>query len=149
MHVLPRDAPQLGQRQPLRTSAAGPNPRLTRTGRLGHLREPGRGELCVEVQSLQGVPSPASGDAAAHSRGWQRESSATIRAPAASYRQASPPTRQSVVEFDCRGLELMEFKADVGALCSTPVAGWVSADDGRAGRVDGERARVGYGLWGD
>ncbi|MCJ1438524.1 hypothetical protein MMC27_007914 [Xylographa pallens] len=41
-----------------------------------------------------------------------RESTATIRAPASSYQQASPPKRQNIVEFDCRGLEFVEFKAD-------------------------------------
>ena len=43
----------------------------------------------------------------------QRESTATIRAPANAYQQASPPKRQNIVEFDCRGLEFVEFKADV------------------------------------
>ena len=43
----------------------------------------------------------------------QRESSATIKAPANAYTHASPPRRQKVVEFDCRGLEFTEFKADV------------------------------------
>ncbi|MCJ1258108.1 hypothetical protein MMC24_005938 [Lignoscripta atroalba] len=41
-----------------------------------------------------------------------RESSATIKAPANAYTHASPPRRQKVVEFDCRGLEFTEFKAD-------------------------------------
>ena len=43
----------------------------------------------------------------------QRESSATIKAPPAPYQQASPPKPQNVIEFDCRGLEFTEFKADV------------------------------------
>ncbi|MCJ1473305.1 RNA polymerase II transcription factor B subunit 4 [Lambiella insularis] len=42
----------------------------------------------------------------------KRESTASIKAPAAAYHHASPPTRQNIVEFDCRGLEFMEFKAD-------------------------------------
>ncbi|MCJ1290170.1 hypothetical protein MMC34_001706 [Xylographa carneopallida] len=42
----------------------------------------------------------------------KRESTATIKAPASSYQQASPPRRQNIVEFDCRGLEFVEFKAD-------------------------------------
>ncbi|MCJ1395542.1 hypothetical protein MMC18_008428 [Xylographa bjoerkii] len=46
----------------------------------------------------------------------KRESTATIRAPAGAYQQASPPKRQNIVEFDCRGLEFVEFKADVGNL---------------------------------
>ncbi|KAI9703758.1 MAG: hypothetical protein M1836_007528 [Candelina mexicana] len=41
-----------------------------------------------------------------------RESTATIQAPPAAYQQASPPTRQKIIEFDCRGLEFTEFKAD-------------------------------------
>lgn len=43
----------------------------------------------------------------------QRESSATIKAPPASYQQASPPKPQNIIEIDCRGLEFTEFKADV------------------------------------
>ncbi|MCJ1413995.1 hypothetical protein MMC32_000320 [Xylographa parallela] len=42
----------------------------------------------------------------------KRESTATIRAPASSYKHASPPKIQNIVEFDCRGLEFVEFKAD-------------------------------------
>lgn len=44
---------------------------------------------------------------------FKRESSATIKAPAVAYNQASPPTRQKVIEFDCRGLEFTEFKPEV------------------------------------
>lgn len=43
----------------------------------------------------------------------QRESSATIKAPPIPYEQKSPPTRQKVIEFDCRGLEFTEFKPEV------------------------------------
>ncbi|CCU82291.1 DUF866 domain-containing protein/DUF866 domain-containing protein [Blumeria hordei DH14] len=39
----------------------------------------------------------------------KRESSATILAPPIAYQQGSPPQRQKVLEFDCRGLELVEF----------------------------------------
>ena len=46
---------------------------------------------------------------------FQRESSATIKAPPIAYQQASPPTRQKVIEFDCRGLEFTEFKSEVRA----------------------------------
>ena len=43
----------------------------------------------------------------------QRESSATILAPPIPYKQASPPTRQKILEFDCRGCEFIEFKPEV------------------------------------
>ena len=43
----------------------------------------------------------------------QRESSATIKAPPIPYKQASPPTRQKILEFDCRGMEFTEFKPEV------------------------------------
>lgn len=43
----------------------------------------------------------------------QRESSATIKEPPISYKQGDPPTRQKVIEFDCRGLEFTEFKPEV------------------------------------
>jgi hypothetical protein len=37
-------------------------------------------------------------------------------APPIAYQQASPPTRQKVIDFDCRGLEFTEFKPEVNAL---------------------------------
>lgn len=43
----------------------------------------------------------------------QRESSATIMAPPISYQQSSPPKTQKVIDFDCRGLEFIEFKPEV------------------------------------
>jgi hypothetical protein len=43
----------------------------------------------------------------------QRESSATIKAAPVSYQQASPPKRQKILEFDCRGLEFTEYKPEV------------------------------------
>jgi hypothetical protein len=43
----------------------------------------------------------------------KRESSATIKAPPIPYEQKSPPTRQKIIEFDCRGLEFTEFKPEV------------------------------------
>ncbi|KAH8601329.1 hypothetical protein B0O99DRAFT_254373 [Bisporella sp. PMI_857] len=41
-----------------------------------------------------------------------RESSASIKAAPLAYNQASPPTRQKIIEFDCRGLEFTEFKPE-------------------------------------
>jgi hypothetical protein len=43
----------------------------------------------------------------------QRESSATIKAAPVPYKQASPPNRQKILEFDCRGLEFTEYKPEV------------------------------------
>ncbi|KZF19460.1 DUF866-domain-containing protein [Xylona heveae TC161] len=45
-------------------------------------------------------------------RNCKREASATIKAAPASYQYNSPPTRQKVIEFDCRGLEFTDFKPD-------------------------------------
>ncbi|KAA6406756.1 MAG: DUF866 domain-containing [Lasallia pustulata] len=42
----------------------------------------------------------------------KRESTATIKAPPTAYQHASPPKRQNIIEFDCRGLEFTDFKAD-------------------------------------
>ncbi|PQE07695.1 DUF866 domain protein [Rutstroemia sp. NJR-2017a BVV2] len=42
----------------------------------------------------------------------KRESSASVKAPPVPYQAASPATRQKIVEFDCRGLELVEFKPE-------------------------------------
>jgi len=51
---------------------------------------------------------------------FKRESSATIKAPPVAYNQASPPTRQKVIEFDCRGLEFIEFKPEVCIIFQMP-----------------------------
>jgi hypothetical protein len=50
--------------------------------------------------------------------GKQRESTATIKAPPIAYEQASPPTRQKILEFDCRGLEFTEFIPEVSPYSS-------------------------------
>ncbi|TAQ89353.1 hypothetical protein B7494_g2316 [Chlorociboria aeruginascens] len=42
----------------------------------------------------------------------KRESTATIKAPPIPYTQASPPTRQKILEFDCRGLEFVEYRPE-------------------------------------
>lgn len=43
----------------------------------------------------------------------QRESTASIKDAPKPYAQASPPTRQTIIEFDCRGLEFTTFRSDV------------------------------------
>ena len=43
----------------------------------------------------------------------QREHSASIKTAPAPYAHASPPSRQKVIEIDCRGLEFTDFKSDV------------------------------------
>jgi hypothetical protein len=43
----------------------------------------------------------------------KRESSATIKAAPIAYQQASPPKRQKMLEFDCRGLEFIEYRPEV------------------------------------
>lgn len=42
----------------------------------------------------------------------KRESTATIKNPPRAYLQWSPPRRQHIIEFDCRGLEFTQFKPD-------------------------------------
>lgn len=39
----------------------------------------------------------------------KRESSATIQAAPTAYEQSEPPKPQSILTFDCRGLEFTEF----------------------------------------
>jgi hypothetical protein len=68
----------------------------------------------MEMQVMQGdQSSPIKRDYYASIDYDQRESSATIKAPPIPYKQASPPTRQKIIEFDCRGLEFTEFKSEV------------------------------------
>ncbi|KAI4096929.1 MAG: hypothetical protein LQ348_005354 [Seirophora lacunosa] len=43
----------------------------------------------------------------------KRESTASIKDHPKTYTQESPPTRQTIIEIDCRGLEFIEFRADV------------------------------------
>lgn len=43
----------------------------------------------------------------------QREHSANIKAAPATYERTDPPKMKNILEFDCRGLEFVEFKADV------------------------------------
>ncbi|KAF7562403.1 hypothetical protein G7046_g1760 [Stylonectria norvegica] len=42
----------------------------------------------------------------------KRESSASIMAAPKAYEQAEPPKQQRILEFDCRGLEFVEFKPE-------------------------------------
>ncbi|KAI4181360.1 MAG: hypothetical protein L6R41_006662 [Letrouitia leprolyta] len=42
----------------------------------------------------------------------KRESTASIKDAPKAYTQASPPTRQVIIEIDCRGLEFTDFRAD-------------------------------------
>ncbi|KAF5004633.1 hypothetical protein FDECE_8871 [Fusarium decemcellulare] len=42
----------------------------------------------------------------------KRESSASIKAAPAPYQQTEPAKAQKIIEFDCRGLEFTEFKAE-------------------------------------
>lgn len=43
----------------------------------------------------------------------QRECNASIKEAPKAYTSAEPPTRQKILEFDCRGLEFVEFKPEV------------------------------------
>ncbi|KAI1059184.1 hypothetical protein NW752_010570 [Fusarium irregulare] len=42
----------------------------------------------------------------------KRESSASVKSGPAAYEQAEPAKAQKIIEFDCRGLEFVEFKAE-------------------------------------
>ena len=48
-----------------------------------------------------------------HADTQQRESTATIKAGAKPYLQVEPAKPQNMLEFDCRGLEFVEFKPEV------------------------------------
>ncbi|RPA90319.1 DUF866-domain-containing protein [Choiromyces venosus 120613-1] len=43
-------------------------------------------------------------------RNCQRESSASIKTPPKAYTAASPPTKQVLIEFECRGCEFVNFR---------------------------------------
>ena len=43
----------------------------------------------------------------------QRESTAMIQGPPSAYAQGSPPAPGNIIKIDCRGLEVVDFKADV------------------------------------
>ncbi|KAJ4416397.1 hypothetical protein N0V85_002291 [Neurospora sp. IMI 360204] len=42
----------------------------------------------------------------------KRESSASIKAAPAAYEQTEPAKKQKIIEFDCRGLEFVEFNPE-------------------------------------
>lgn len=44
---------------------------------------------------------------------WQREHSANIKEAPKSYQQMDTPKAQNIITIDGRGLEFVEFKADV------------------------------------
>jgi hypothetical protein len=67
----------------------------------------------VEMQVVQGECPLAKMKVLMITWFYQRESSATIKAAPVAYQQASPPTSQKILEFDCRGLEFTEFMPDV------------------------------------
>lgn len=43
----------------------------------------------------------------------QRESSCSIKNTPKAYEQGEPPKQQSIIEFDCRGLEFTSFSPEV------------------------------------
>ncbi|PUU74212.1 hypothetical protein B9Z19DRAFT_471874 [Tuber borchii] len=45
-------------------------------------------------------------------RNCTRESSATIKTAPKAYMAASPPTKQVIIEFECRGCEFTEFRVE-------------------------------------
>ncbi|KAF2842269.1 DUF866-domain-containing protein [Patellaria atrata CBS 101060] len=58
----------------------------------------------------------------------KREHSANIKAPPVPYEQSEPPKRVNILEFDCRGLEFLEFKPEgeflaTGIESNTPFTG--------------------------
>ncbi|ERS99460.1 hypothetical protein HMPREF1624_04660 [Sporothrix schenckii ATCC 58251] len=64
----------------------------------------------------------------------KRESTASIKAGAKPYEQAEPAKPQNILEFDCRGLEFVEFKPEgdwlaEGVDSSTKFAGIDLTDD--------------------
>jgi hypothetical protein len=63
----------------------------------------------------------------------KREHSANIKAAPATYPQTDPPKTVNILEFDCRGLEFTDFKAEVGAPRAAPSC--ASATDMRVGRI--------------
>lgn len=48
----------------------------------------------------------------------KRESSASIKAAPTAYEQTEPAKKQNLLEFDCRGLEFVEFQSEVSPYIS-------------------------------
>lgn len=74
----------------------------------------------MEMQELQGQRSSTvvTLSCLALTRGRQRESTASIKLSPKPYEQGEPPKAQSILEFDCRGLEFTEFHPEVTHLMS-------------------------------
>lgn len=49
---------------------------------------------------------------------YQKQASATVKMGPAPYPQSDPPKKQKILEVDCRGLELVSFKPEVGRRAS-------------------------------
>ncbi|THZ62057.1 hypothetical protein D6C86_04037 [Aureobasidium pullulans] len=71
-----------------------------------------RGQLCLEVQELQGWFAYMAFSKAKVLTQPQREHSATIKEAPKAYAQNDTPKSQKIIEIDCRGLEFVEFKPD-------------------------------------
>lgn len=76
-----------------------------------------RSKFCVEMQELQGMRASLFFTKSDCDNILlniaQREHSANIREAPKSYEQSEPPKIVNILEFDCRGLEFTEFRADV------------------------------------
>ncbi|KAJ9627793.1 hypothetical protein H2203_003010 [Taxawa tesnikishii (nom. ined.)] len=68
-----------------------------------------RGELCVALQELQGLPESVVAIKDKCLNRYQREHSANIKEAPRAYQQNEPAKKQNIIEIDCRGLEFTEF----------------------------------------
>ena len=66
----------------------------------------------------------------------QRESTATIVSAPKVYDQSSPPKKQNIVDIDCRGLEFIDFQANV---CKHDLRQRVDHIDFSLGRMERQR----------
>lgn len=78
-------------------------------------------DISSEADGSQETHEPSGSRGTAHfvwrCKNCKREHSASIKDAAKPYLQASPPSRQALIELDCRGLEFLEFRAEVSPRC--------------------------------
>jgi hypothetical protein len=97
---------------------------------------------CYSVQAIGDSP-PKNPPGLIQQLSYQRESSATIKEAPKPYVHSSPPQKANIIEFDCRGLEFTEFRAEVNE------NSWVLVGSRcllTLGRVAGKRSRVYHTL---
>ncbi|KAI9667873.1 MAG: hypothetical protein M1821_000692 [Bathelium mastoideum] len=114
---MSRDSPELGEPESLRKRTGG---RRCSLHSLTLLRRRTSSRVAEAKPTSSGAAKiarsvlyfPIASIYLVYSKIRQREHSASIVNPPATYEQESPAKKKNIIQLDCRGLEFVEFKAD-------------------------------------